>query len=1112
MSERVMSPERFREAEAVFLAAVARPGPERADFVRELCGSDADLREHVLDLIAHDADTHMDPAGVGAAVRGAAESLLRTPPPEPPHPARIGSYRIIRPIGEGAFGIVYLAEQENPRRTVAIKVLRTAFASGEVARRFEFEAFILARLRHPGIAQIFEAGAAQVRVHAAAGPDVVSSQPFLVMEYVEGPNLVEYARSGGGPGSLGTRERIELVARVCDAVQHAHQNGVIHRDLKPDNILVSEFDVPAGDHGSKRPGARLRRAQPKVVDFGVARIMEAEAGVTLARTGAGRVMGTLAYMSPEQVSGESRLVDTRSDIYSLGVLLYQVLTGKLPYAIDGLNLPDAMRVIREREPGPFVAAPETLPIDRSLRVDAEAIVRKALAKDRGRRYASVAELGADLRRLLTGEPVAAKRDSAWYVVRKTLRRHRVALAVASLFAALLVGSSVVGWSLYVSAQRARTRATDLLRDLYVSEARATRTAGGIGRRFGARASLQKAADIRMGPDLRDEAAAGLALTDLVLEREIPWAPVATARGLSRIDRVATADVAGTVRVYDLETGRETGSFDEPGEAPALMRFSPEGEYIAAGYRRPDRGEAIWVRRVPGGDEVVRLTDEQTRWRFTMGTVQGQTLLAWLEVRAKRTADVVIAELPSMRRIVSFAVHEDTRALAFDPSGTRLLVTGVGGAPVDIFNARTGERLVSIPVTISLWSPCWSPDGQLIGAGGSDFGAHLWDAATGAPLRTLQGHRGAVTDAWFGHGGPMVTTGWDGTTRLWDAATGEAVLSPLTDGDCVGSDGRRLVIQSGRAIRVMRWHADTPVTVLRIDGPLGPLSTTDFLPDGRVAIAGDCGISVMDPASGERMNLDTREARCAFVASGLGLVGAIIERDLLTWPIPTPGSAPAPARVAWSGVGHPWGALHPDGRRVIITNAATLAVDLLTGEETRLADAYVGMERPAVSPDGRWLFSGTWQGDPARVLDLRSGRSALAFDRRSVRGSISPDGQWIGISLPGLFRLYRIGEWRTPRTLDWPDGTVDLAGASAFSHDGTLLAATVPPHEIRLVDTATGITLLRLPNPGHLGVTDLRFSPDGRVLAVTTLEREVLLWDIPALRRGLREAGLDWQPW
>ena len=234
------------------------------------------------------------------------------------HPPQIGRYRLLRVIGEGGMGTVYEAEQEKPRRLVALKVIRPGLVTPQRLRRFEQESQLLGWLQHPGIAQVYEAGTAD----AGHGP-----QPFFAMELIRGRTLDQYAVAA----RLAVRDRLELAARICDAVQHAHQKGIVHRDLKPGNIVIDAT------------------GQPKILDFGVARATESDLHATL-ETGFGQVVGTLPYMSPEQVAGDPAELDTRSDVYALGVILYELMAGRLPYDLPRRSLPEAMRIIHEQEP------------------------------------------------------------------------------------------------------------------------------------------------------------------------------------------------------------------------------------------------------------------------------------------------------------------------------------------------------------------------------------------------------------------------------------------------------------------------------------------------------------------------------------------------------------------------------------------------------------------------------------------------------------------------------------------------------------------------------------------------------------------------------------------
>ena len=300
-------------------------------------------------------------------------------------------------------GVVYRAEQEHPRRLVALKLIRSGAVSEQLLRRFELEAEVLGRLDHPGIAQIFEAST----LETPSGP-----QPFFAMELVDGPPLTRFAEER----ELRTEARLELLIKVCDAVNHAHRRGVIHRDLKPANILVRED------------------GQPKVLDFGVARITDADLQVTTLQTDLGQIIGTLAYMSPEQVRGQHQELDIRSDVYALGVLGYELLTGRLPQTLTGKSISEAARIIEHENPSTLGASGQ------SFSPDLETIIGKCLQKEKEQRYGSAAELAADLRRFLNHEPISARQPSGLYYLRQFARRNRVAVAgVVAVFIALTAG-------------------------------------------------------------------------------------------------------------------------------------------------------------------------------------------------------------------------------------------------------------------------------------------------------------------------------------------------------------------------------------------------------------------------------------------------------------------------------------------------------------------------------------------------------------------------------------------------------------------------------------------------------------------------------------------------
>lgn len=452
---------------AVSLAreALALPPQGREDFLRSQCGQDPDLLRRtraaitgMLSATSHggpgvessdasgiesaeevpDTDAHSTPTIYGVASTSADlfESGADSPPcvapsPAPAHPDRIGNYRIQGILGEGGMGMVYLAEQDRPRRTVALKVVRPGMLGSAMLKRFEIETQVLGRLQHPGVAQVFEAGMATLSGGSAPAP-------FFAMEYVRGQPLTEHAAQA----ALGVRERLALLARICDAVQHAHSRGVIHRDLKPGNILVT----PEG--------------QPKVLDFGIARATDSDIKATL-QTDVGQLVGTLPYMSPEQVAGDAGALDTRSDVYTLGVILYELLAGRLPLDLSGRTIVEAARKISEGEPARLG---DVVP---SLRGDVSTIVAKAMEKDRQRRYQTASELSADIGRFLRNEPISARPPTTAYQLHKFASRNKGLVAGASMAVALLI-LGVVGTSLGMAraieqrtqAEVQRTRADD----------------------------------------------------------------------------------------------------------------------------------------------------------------------------------------------------------------------------------------------------------------------------------------------------------------------------------------------------------------------------------------------------------------------------------------------------------------------------------------------------------------------------------------------------------------------------------------------------------------------------------------------------------------------------
>lgn len=412
---RQMPVDRWQRVQELFDEALAKPQAERDVFLQDVCRDDVDLLQEVSTLLAHDSaidDAFLDgpqppPRALPLDAAHTADALLGR---------KIGGYAIQAVIGRGGMSTVYEALQDNPRRLVALKVMKAGYASPSALRRFQHEAQLLARLLHPNIAQVYEAGSHEAIL-------------YFAMERVPGARtLIDYANDE----SLGIRERLDLLAQVCDAVQHGHQRSIIHRDLKPANILVDS------------------NGQVKVIDFGVARATDSDLAVTTMHTGVGDLVGTLQYMSPEQCDADPHELDVRTDVYSLGVILYELLVGAMPYDSGGTSIYRATRVIKEMAPTrPSSVKPR-------LRGDIETILLKALEKDRDRRYPSAADLARDIRHHLQREPIEARPPTPWVAFIRWIARHPILTTAASclligLFS--LIGTWATVWFYYQDPHR-----------------------------------------------------------------------------------------------------------------------------------------------------------------------------------------------------------------------------------------------------------------------------------------------------------------------------------------------------------------------------------------------------------------------------------------------------------------------------------------------------------------------------------------------------------------------------------------------------------------------------------------------------------------------------------
>jgi len=424
-----MSAADHEKAGELFLQARELPPESRTAFLDENCGEGSTLRAAVEVLLdADERATFLENAkGVDLRVglqELSSEHLINADTVNETLPENIGKFRIVAKIGQGGMGTVYEATQENPNRRIALKVLPIGLTTATLRQRLRREAQVLGQLQHPGIAQIYEAG------FIDSDSSHMPSQPFIAMELVKGKSLDEFVIDN----KLALESRLELIARVCDALSHAHLRGIVHRDLKPSNILVEET------------------GQPRILDFGVARVTDADIQNVTLQTEIGQLIGTLSYMSPEQTAGDSALIDVRSDVYSLGVILYEVLAGQQPFSFSNLAIHEAVQRINNDEPTTLGA------LSSNFRGDVETIVQKAMEKDRDRRYSSAELMAADLRRYLRHEPIEARPATLVYHVKKFAVRNKV--LVGGMVTTLLALSAGLIGSLYF-LKEARTRQTEL---------------------------------------------------------------------------------------------------------------------------------------------------------------------------------------------------------------------------------------------------------------------------------------------------------------------------------------------------------------------------------------------------------------------------------------------------------------------------------------------------------------------------------------------------------------------------------------------------------------------------------------------------------------------------
>jgi eukaryotic-like serine/threonine-protein kinase len=983
-----------------------------------------------------------------------------------------GDYELIRELGRGGMGVVYEARQVSLGRVLALKLIAEGrLAPPDDLRRFRREAEAAAHLDHPNIVPIHEVGEHDGR-------------PYFSMKLVDGGSLARYSdRSKADPAASS-----RLIVLVARAVDYAHRRGILHRDLKPSNILLD------------------RRGVPHVADFGLARRTGSDGASTLADA----IVGTPAYMAPEQAEGRLDAVTTSADVYGLGAILYELLTGRPPF--QGESVLGVLQQVREREPD----RPRSL--EPSIPRDLETICLKCLEKEPARRYASAEALAEDLERWLEGRPIAARRASVVERGYKWVRRRPTA---AALFVACMLGlaATVLAIRGFRSAERwkAEVARGDAARELaevdgYADRITAAERAWSANevdsawkllddcperiRRWewhylrrlcrGELRTLEGHNGVACGVAFAPETSfftcpdhrGGLTIWDASADREVCHlrGHDGTAFGVAfdaRGARLAAAGSDGFVRIWDVATSRLVRTLAGHGEWAAAVAFSPDGARIASG----------------GADRAVRISDASTgEGLLTLqghaGGVLGVAFAPDGSLMASAGADgsIVFWDARSGREQRRLAGHTGaTRCVAFSPDGTRL-ASGGADRMVRIWDARTGREILAFRAAAArVDGLAFSPDGLNLATGGLDRSVKVWEVATGREIASYRGHRAPVFSVSYAANGLLLASAsQDAVVKIWDATRSAEARSLRSAGGvrwsggvAFGPDGG--VFGAGSDGSVAVWDASTGSLRRTIAGRSGLASLAMDLTGSILAVLDSGGsVRVLDAWTGhESQSLRSPEeglASVTFMPDGKRIVTGG------GWPIEVvhrPRGKGVPSEVG--------------GRSVKVWDAST-------GREILVLRGHEGpVYGVATSADGRLIASAGADGS-VRVWDQTTGRESRALLGHAgavLAVAFAPDGRKIAST--GIDGTIRAWEVATGRQVFGVAAHSGWATGVSFHPDGSRLASSGADGVVKLWDSADGRELLALGQHGDR-VIDVAFSPDGSRLASASDDETIRIWD------------------